>query len=108
MPYQSKCVSDSPGIEDNVYWLVSYSSYIVVLGKFNDYLKVNGGVIGSVTCNRVTKPTDVHYITKDTPLINLVSFEDTNKNDWLYIVLMDVVSLLVSLCILVYIYWYLL
>ena len=61
---------------------------------------MNGGVIGSVTCNRVTKPTDVHYITKDTPLINLVSFEDTNKNDWLYIVLMDIVSILVALCIL--------
>jgi len=55
---------------------------------------VNGGIVGGATCNRATKPTDVHCISKNTPLINLVSLEDTNKNDWLYIVLMDVVSIL--------------
>ena len=53
---------------------------------------MSGGVVGNATCNRAVKPTDVHYISKDTPLIHLVSLEDTNKNDWLYIVLMDVVS----------------
>lgn len=55
---------------------------------------MNGGVIGNATCNRATKPTDVHKISEDTPLINLVSLEDADKNDWLYIVLMDVVSML--------------
>ena len=55
---------------------------------------MNGGVFNSVTCNKLPKPNGVRYITKDTPLINLVSFEDTNKNDWLYIVLMDAVSIL--------------
>ena len=54
---------------------------------------MSGGIVGNATCNRATKPTDVHYISKDTPLIHLVSLEDTNKNDWLYIVLMDVVSI---------------
>ena len=68
---------------------------VVTADKYNDYLKVNGGIIGGATCNRATKSTDVHYINKDTPLIKLVSLEDVSKNDWLYIVLMDVVSLLV-------------
>lgn len=68
------------------------SMFLLHTGKYNDYLKVNGGVIGAATCNRATKPTDVHYISKDTPLINLVSLEDANENDWLYIVLMDIVS----------------
>ena len=80
-------------------WLVDYNNYIVFADKYNDYLKVNGGVIGNVTCNRVINPTDVSCITKDTPLIKLVSFEDTNKNDWLYIVLMDIVSILLTLFI---------
>ena len=62
---------------------------------------MSGGVVGNATCNRATKPTDVHYISKDTPLIHFVSLEDTNKNDWLYIVLMDVVSILMTfVCVL--------
>ena len=56
-------------------------------------MRVTGGVIGGATCNRAVKPTDVHPISKDTPLIYLLSLEDTNKNDWLYLVLMDVVSI---------------
>ena len=66
---------------------------IVCSGKYNDYLRVNGGNVGTATCNRAAKPTDVHYINEDTRLINLLSLEDTDENDWLYIVLMDVVSL---------------
>ena len=57
------------------------------------YLEVNGGKIGTATCNRAAKPTDVHSISEDTQLIKLLSLEDTDKNDWLYIVLMDVVSI---------------
>ena len=72
-----------------------YSSCFVVVGKYNDYLRVSGGVVGNVTCNRAVKSTDVHYISKDTLLIHLVSLENANKNDWLYIVLMDVVSWLI-------------
>ena len=68
------------------------NSCVVIVGKYNEYLKMSGGVVGNATCNRAAKPTDVHYISKDTPLIHLVSLEDANKNDWLYIVLMDVVS----------------
>ena len=55
---------------------------------------MNGGVVGGATCNRTTKATDVRYISKDTPLIHLVSLEDPNKYDWLYLVLMDIVSIL--------------
>ena len=64
---------------------------------------MSGGVVGNATCNRATKPTDVHYISKDTPLIHFVSLQDTNENDWLYIVLMDVVSILIAYSICVYI-----
>ena len=71
---------------------ILYTTYFYV-DKFNNYLRVTGGVIGGATCNRAVKPTDVHPISKDTPLIYLVSLEDTNKNDWLYLVLMDVVSI---------------
>jgi len=67
---------------------------IVHSGKYNDYLKVTGGNVGGDTCNRAAKPTDVQYINENTPLIRLISLEDTaNENDWLYVVLMDVVSI---------------
>jgi len=63
-----------------------------VLERYNNYLKVSGGVSGDATCNRALKATDVHRISEETPLIRLVSLEDTTKNDWLYLVLMDIVS----------------
>lgn len=62
-------------------------------GKYNKYLEINGGVVGTATCNRAQKPTDVHIIDENTQLIKLISLEDTNENDWLYIVIMDVVSI---------------
>ena len=61
--------------------------------RYNSYLKVSGGVVGDATCNKALKPSDVHRISEETPLIRLVSLEDTTKNDWLYLVLMDIVSL---------------
>ena len=66
-------------------------------GKYNDYLTVNGGNVGRDAFNKATKPANVHYISKDTPLIKLLSLADTDQNDWLYIVLMDIVSILVTI-----------
>ena len=79
-------------MERYTHTAILYTAHFYV-DKFNNYLRVTGGVIGGATCNRAVKPTDVHPISKDTPLIYLVSLEDTNKNDWLYLVLMDVVSI---------------
>ena len=62
------------------------------LVKFNNYLEVNGGVVGEETCSRTLKDSDVHTISEDTSLISLVSLDDASKNDWLFIVLRDIVS----------------
>ena len=77
------------------------TSCFVIIGNYNDYLRISGGVVGNVACNRVVKSTDVHCISKDTLLIHLVSLENVNKNDWLYIVLMDVVSWLIVALLLI-------
>ena len=68
---------------------------IVVLGKYNDYLKVNEGNVGCT--NGSVKPANVCYINKDTPVIKLLSLEDQCQNDWLYIVLVDIVSISVNM-----------
>jgi len=71
------------------------SDYLLVIvhsGKYNEYLEVNGGNVGRVSCNRAETPNDVHRINKDTPLIKFISLKDATKSSWLYIVLVDVVS----------------
>ena len=78
-------------LENTLNWCTCYP--FCALERYNNYLKVSGGVVGDATCNRAVKATDVHHISEDTPLIRLVSLEDTTKNDWLYLVLMDIVSL---------------
>jgi len=63
--------------------------------KYNDYLKINGGIIGDVAvCDRTTKPTDARFINKTTCLINFLSHESESiaQYDWLHVVLMDIVS----------------
>ena len=65
---------------------------ILVSGKYNDYLIVNEGNVGCA--NGAVKPANVRYINKDTPVIKLLSLEDQCQNDWLYIVLVDIVSIL--------------
>ena len=62
--------------------------------NYNDYLAENGGVVSHATCQLALKATDVHRITENTPLIRLVSHEDEDTgNDWLYIVVTDIVSI---------------
>ena len=75
---------------------------ILVSGKYNDYLKVNEGTIGCT--NGAVKPANVHYINKDTPVIKLLSLEDQCQNDWLYIVLVDIVSISVTTYIATYVH----
>ena len=65
-----------------------------ILGKYNDYLRLNGGTVGGAGFNGTAKPANIHYISKNTPLIKLLSLEDQCQNDWLYIVLVDIVSIL--------------
>ena len=64
--------------------------------KYNAYLKINGGTIGEASCDRAAKPTDAKCIDEDTPLIALISHknEEIVDYDWLYIVLMHIVSFL--------------
>ena len=54
---------------------------------------MNGGVIGDITCSGYLESTGVQYISENTPLIRSLSQEDTTKDDWLYIIIMDIVSL---------------
>jgi len=63
------------------------------LVKFNNYLEVNGGVVGDETCSRALKDSDV---SEETSLIRLVSQDDATNNDWLYLVLKDIVSCMSS------------
>ena len=72
---------------------------VVYLDKYNEYLRINGGNVGVATCDRAAKPTDVHYIDENTRLINLISLENPDEHDWLYIALMDIVSVPVYIII---------
>ena len=74
------------------YLTTAYS--VIILEKYNDYLKTNGGIIGEATCDRTAKPTDARRITEKTHLIKFLSHEseDVTKYDWLSVVLMDIVS----------------
>ena len=85
----------SSHIHATVFLIKLTLTYCISSGNYNDYLEINGGIVGTATCNRAVKPTDVHNIDENTQLIKLISLEDTNENDWLYIVLMDIVSILV-------------
>ena len=67
----------------------------VILGKYNDYFRLNGGTVEDAGFNGTAKPANIYYISKNTPLIKLLSLEDQCQNDWLYIVLVDIVSILV-------------
>ena len=69
---------------------------IVISGKYNNYLTLNRGTVRVTPCNGPAKLTNVHDISKDTPLIKLLSLKDIHQNDWLYIVLVDIVSLPVT------------
>ena len=69
---------------------------ILLSGKYNDYLTVNEGSIGCTDCNGAVKPGNVQCINKDTLLFKLLSLEDQCQNDWLYIVLVDIVSISVT------------
>ena len=74
--------------------LLYWCTVLLFLEKYNDYLKIRGGTIGEATCDRTAKPTDAQCINEETHLINFLSHEseDITKYDWLYVVLMDVVS----------------
>ena len=70
-------------------------TYAVFLEKYNDYVKISGGIVGEATCDRTSKPTDAKSIDDKTPLIKFLSHESediTKYHDWLYFVLMDIVS----------------
>ena len=75
-------------------WLYTFTD------KYNAYLQINGGTIGEASCDRAAKDTDASYINKDTPLIYLVSHDNEGipKYDWLYIVIMDIVSDIILCC----------
>lgn len=66
---------------------------IVYSGNFNNYLTLNRGTstVEVVACNGAAKLTNILCIHKDTPLIKLLSLDDRDQNDWLYIVLVDMV-----------------
>ena len=66
--------------------------FIVLSGNYNNYLTLNRGTVDVTACNGAARLTTVHCISNDTPLIKLLSLEDRNQNDWLYIVLVDIVS----------------
>lgn len=69
------------------------TTFLCVQGKYNDYLRVSRGNVGNATCNRPPNLATVHYISENTKLIKLISLKDTNENDWLYNVLMEIVSI---------------
>jgi len=68
---------------------------ICLTDKYNAYLKINGGVIGEASCDRAAKETDARCIDENTPLIAFIShkYEEVSDFDWLYKVLMHIVSL---------------
>lgn len=68
---------------------------IVLSDKYNDYLEVNGRTIRGTACNKAAKPIYLQCISANTPLIKFVSLEDADENDGLYIVLVDIVSILI-------------
>ena len=59
-------------------------------------MKLKGGTVGGAGGNGTAKSVDLHYISKDTPLIKLLSLKDQRQNDWLYTVLVDIVSISVA------------
>ena len=74
-----------------------YATTIVfcIVDNYNKYLSINGGIIGEASCEKASKPTDAHLINEDTPLIMLINHESEGvpNYNWLYIVLMHIVSL---------------
>jgi len=75
--------------------MCSYSIIAYSIDKFNSYLKINGGTIRETFSDRPAKETDAKCIDENTPLIALISHknEEIADYDWLYIVLMHIVSI---------------
>ena len=64
---------------------------------YNAYLKLNGGSIDRSN-NRDSAPVHISNIDENTLLINLISHDsgDIAKTDWIYIVVMDIVSYIMN------------
>ena len=73
----------------------SLSSIHPVIVTFNRYVKLNGDVVGTGGCVRHRHDEHVTKITDSTPVIRLLSTDDSReggKNDWLCLIMKDIVS----------------
>ena len=73
----------------------SLSSIHSVIVTFNRYVKLNGDVVGTGGCVRHRHDEHVTKITDTTPVIRLLSTDDSRgggKNDWLCSIMKDIVS----------------
>ena len=77
-------------------------SLCTYVDKFNQYIKLNGGVLGAGGCHRRRHDEVITAISTDTPVINFLSTkrdltlkgegEASEANDWLYLTITDIVS----------------
>ena len=74
-----------------VYWPVDISCLFSILDGYNRYVEVVGGSIGAGACANGNRSGKIYKIDHDTKMLHFLS-EENGANDWLYIVIDDIVS----------------
>ena len=60
---------------------------------YNRYVEVIGGSIGAGACANVKRNAKIYKIDDDTKMLHFLSKEPGGANDWLFIVIDDIVSI---------------
>ena len=71
----------------------SYMCYLLHPDGYNKYVEVIGGSIGAGACANVNRNAKIYKINDDTKMLHLLSEEPGGDNDWLFIVIEDIVSI---------------
>jgi len=59
---------------------------------YNKYVEVIGGSIGAGACANVKRNAKIYKINDDTKMLHFLSEKDGEDNDWLFIVIEDIVT----------------